>query len=320
MRSALKYMHNYLTVGICLLMLCLTSCGYEKPDDGLIDLRFRAYIQKEKNLVRAAGYDALGLADVEAFQASVVVSNGERFNTTSIAWDGSNLSSNMRIEPGEYWFYGFMPLNNNASFNLATKTLSIPNIAPMGRSEAMLIKASNAVITSGENTVVLQMDRMLAKVSPYFYVNLEYQSLRDIQIKEVVLRLPSASTQTAIINYSSDPYVLSWNSENIHREYVETFPVATPVNLPTTIADALSIGEVFICPGQSVANLEMTVTYDVYDKAGTLMRENATATNTILVNYNNLERASNYKLYIQVMPTYLYKLSDYDESSVLLIK
>jgi hypothetical protein len=66
----------------------------------------------------------------------------------------------------------------------------------------------------------------------------------------------------------------------------------------------------------------MTVTYDVYDEKGHITRADATATNAILQNVsgsNHLERANHYKLYILVIPSYLYVLSDYDEDEVLVI-
>ena len=65
----------------------------------------------------------------------------------------------------------------------------------------------------------------------------------------------------------------------------------------------------------------MTVTYDVYDKAGTLVRENQTVTNSSikLIGAGILERAKEYTLNVNIVPTYLYSLSDTDKESVMLV-
>ena len=65
----------------------------------------------------------------------------------------------------------------------------------------------------------------------------------------------------------------------------------------------------------------MSVTYDVYDKKGALTRENVMAENSILkLKKESITAGTNYKLNIQVVPTYLYILSDNDEESVLIIE
>ena len=67
----------------------------------------------------------------------------------------------------------------------------------------------------------------------------------------------------------------------------------------------------------------MTVKYDVYDKKQQLVRQDATATNKVVVKVRGttktkLEAGKNYKLKIQIIPTYLYVLSDNDESSLVI--
>lgn len=61
--------------------------------------------------------------------------------------------------------------------------------------------------------------------------------------------------------------------------------------------------------------------YNVYDKKGILVRQNVTATNSSvkITSTGNPSRAYEYNLNINVIPTYLYQLSDNDDDSVLLI-
>lgn len=332
MRSAFTYLSTYMLVGICLLALVFTSCRYEGPEDAMHELQLQAYIQKEKSLVRATDYTNLD-ASQAAFNAALIISTGsdenERYSTASMQWDGSSLSTNVRLEEGEYWFYGYMPWNDYASFDLATKTLTIPNIPGLSLSNAMLIKAKQQSIDASNATVALQMDHLMAKVTPYFYIDSVYNALRDIKITQVTLRIPqSGASYTASITYNTDiadasntSYTHGWSSSsNSAFEVSRSVALADAVNLPKERGNAISLGEFYICPQQTISELEMSVTYTVYDKDGNVTRQNATATNAILRSYTNLERANNYKLYIQVIPTYLYVLSDYDEGSVMVIE
>jgi hypothetical protein len=63
----------------------------------------------------------------------------------------------------------------------------------------------------------------------------------------------------------------------------------------------------------------MRVTYDVYDTANALTRENAVAENQIKrLTGQTINAGTNYKLNIQIVPTYLYSLSDNDEESLVI--
>lgn len=315
-----------LYIAVIIALVTLGSCQKEELPDGPRDLHLSAYIQQERSVTRAGEYVSLN-ATHAAFNAALIISSGDTYSTTSMQWDGSSLSTNVRLEDGDYWFYGYMPWNDNASFDLATKTLTIPNIPALSSSDVMIIKAKQSTINASNHSVALQMDHLMAKVTPYFYINEKYLNVRDIKITQVTLRIPQSSgnNYTASIQYnkndaSNTSYTPNWSSQsNSALEVSRSVALADAVNLPKERGNAISLGEFYICPEQDISKLEMSVTYNVYDKKGNVTRSEVTATNTILRNYANLERATNYKLYIQVVPSYLYILSDNDEESVLTI-
>ncbi|MBO5718641.1 MAG: hypothetical protein J6R71_03350, partial [Bacteroidales bacterium] len=257
-------------------------------------------------------------------------SDGSISSTAPMSWDGSTLSTNVRMEQGLYYFFGYMPWNDNASFDVSEHKLIIPDIPALGLSNAMLIKACKKNIESGDNDIPLEMDHLMAKVTPYFYIDPEYNAFRDIKIKKVTLEIPVSSGHlyTAVVDYdvASTPstYGTVWN-EGSAKAFTVSRSVASASEallLPENKNEAVSLGEFYICPQQNIDELSMTVTYDVYDEKGHITRADATATNAILQNVsgsNHLERANHYKLYILVIPSYLYVLSDYDEDEVLVI-
>lgn len=335
MRSALTYISSYSLVGMLVLACLFSSCRFQTPDDGMAELKIRAYIQQEKTLLRAAGdYVTIDEANQAPFNAALIISSsdGSISSTAPMSWDGSTLSTNVRMEQGLYYFFGYMPWNDNASFNVSTLTLNIPNIPALSLSNAMLIKACKKNIDSGENSIPLEMDHLMAKVTPYFYIDPEYNAFRDIKIKKVSLNIPQSSgylfnAEVVYNNVDGSPtsYTTNW-TKGAAKAFTVSRSVASASEallLPENKNDAVSLGEFYICPQQNIDELSMTVTYDVYDEKGHITRADATATNAILQNVSGskfLERANHYKLYILVIPSYLYVLSDYDEGSVMVIE
>nr|MBQ5604810.1 fimbrillin family protein [Bacteroidales bacterium] len=333
MRSAFTYISYYSLVGMLVLACLFSSCRFQTPDDGMAELKIRAYIQQEKTLLRAAGdYVKIDEANQAPFNAALIISSsdGSISSTAPMSWDGSTLSTNVRMEQGLYYFFGYMPWNDNASFNVSEHKLNIPDIPALGLSNAMLIKACKKNIESGNNDIPLEMDHLMAKVTPYFYIDPEYNDFRDIKIKKVTLNIPQSSGKwhhaEVIYNVDVTPseYNTTW-TKGAAKAFTVSRSVASASEallLPENKNDAVSLGEFYICPQQNIDELSMTVTYDVYDEKGHITRADATATNAILQNVsgsNHLERANHYKLYILVIPSYLYVLSDYDEDEVLVI-
>lgn len=331
MRSAFTYISSYSLVGMLVLACLFSSCRFQTPDDDMAELKIRAYIQQEKTLLRAAGdYVAIDAANQAPFNAALIISSsdGSISSTAPMSWDGSTLSTNVRMEQGLYYFFGYMPWNDNASFNLSTLTLSIPNIPALSLSNAMLIKASKKNIESGENSIPLEMDHLMAKVTPYFYIDSVYNAFRDIKIKKVSLKIPQSSgylfnAEVVYNNVDGSPtsYTTTWTKGAAKAFTVSRSVASEALLLPENKNDAVSLGEFYICPQQNIDELSMTVTYDVYDEKGHITRADAEATNAILQNVsgsNHLERANHYKLYILVIPSYLYVLSDYDEEVLVI--
>jgi hypothetical protein len=112
---------------------------------------------------------------------------------------------------------------------------------------------------------------------------------------------------------------VSW-SEQGKYDGMTVFDVsANPQQLPVEKSEAVVLGGSYFCPSQQTTNLSMTVTYNVYDTAGELTRANARAENSILRLGRTLEAGKNYNLYIKVVPSYLYVLSDNDMESSFVI-
>lgn len=329
----------YIAISIALLTISFVSCNEETLYDGPCKVRFVAEVQDEVNVTRATdGYTSF--TPFAGFNAKLFVSYETTTGTPTapgytISWNGSALSTSLALETGDYKFYGYAPQQNEASFNNTNKTLTIRNIPGLSDKDMMVIKSCSTKVEStdiGKNkTVSLQMDHLMAKITPYFYINSEYNKLRDIHIKNVTFSLENRKTFQANVVYNDNDmsYLTSWQTnENLNEKTVELFTdnSDTKTFLTTSSTGAQSYGQCYIVPsqnGQDITNLKMTVTYDVYDKQQQLVRQDATATNKVVVKVGGttktqLEAGKNYLLNIQIIPTYLYVLSDNDESSLVI--
>lgn len=269
-------------------------------------------------------------------------------NESTITFNGSSWESSLKLDPTTYNIYSYIPKRNGVTFegNVITFT-NVPFI--MAEAEEILL-SSGAVaetvteaggtftpsdktgsldkynysikVESKENTknyVTFMMDRVMAKVYLNFKVHENYSKIRTIKIKEVTLKPAAGNYQSVNIactmnDGSAIGYVMSPGSAVDHSVSF------SPVNLELKDTSAKSAGVFYSVPGVQ-NSVVMTVTYDVYDKAETLVRADQTVTNSSikLINTGTLERAKKYTLNVNIVPTYLYSLSDTDKESVMLV-
>ena len=306
-------------IAICVALMTLVSCHKEELFYGPRNVQIRAYMQQHVQQTRA--YVPLD-SSYEAFTAGAIVEMGDKHTHTTMKWDGTALQSNMQLEEGNYWLYAYMPWNENVT--LYRQQLSIPGINGFGNQDFLVAKAEQVVVdnTDAQVNVSIYMDHLMAKVTPRFYLDEKYAEIRSIEIVKVEMLLPQASTYTAHVAYlpTSGTYSVSWSEQWGKTDAAIVFDASSaPQLLPTTRAEAVAMGGGYVCPSQQTGDLSLAVTYNVYDTKGELTRANARAENSIIRLGNTLEAGKNYNLYIKVVPSYLYVLSDNDMESSFVI-
>ena len=319
-------MKNRYYITIIIALLALVSCQKEELYTGPCNVRFKAYVQDEVAVTRAT-YTNITASDVPAFTAGLFVSNGESISKSTLTWNGTTATSSLRLEEGDYTVYGYAPKHEDAAFDIATKAMTVPGIPGLSDKDAMVVRPQTLTVLRDEETkeVALQLDHLMAKVTPRFYLNSTYAKLRKIKIKKVELWIEGgADTHTATVTYTNDnanPYSIAWSKgEQIAQQDFVVYSVEESEAIElTTTKGAQEYGSCYLCPNQSTENLKMRVTYDVYDTKNQLLRPDAEAVNTIKkLNSQDIVPGTDYKLNIQIVPTYLYVLSDNDEESLVI--
>lgn len=322
-------------IAVIMALLALVSCQEDELYTGPCEVKVRLYGKEHVEVTRSGMYVPLSESS-PSFTAGLYVTMG---NQTAccfpIEWNGRTWSGNVFLEKGDYTFYSCIPLREGkTTFNNGVFELS--GIPGLGADDIMISHAAvNRNINNEENiTLPMKMDHIMACVSPQFYLHDVYADLRSIEIKAVEFAIFDGENigipyYKATATYSGDEFGIAWNDETITAspEWVKVYEASSSQKLnkeTTTKENALAFGNCYVSPIQSTEHLKMRVTYNVYDKKGVLVREEVQAVNSIkklagLSKENTLTSGYNYKLYIQIVPSYLYVLSDNDESSVFVI-
>ena len=320
-------MKNRYYITIIIALLALVSCQKEELYTGPCNVRFKAYVQDEVSVTRATTYTDISSTNTPDFTAGLFVWSGQTVSKSTLTWNGTNATSNLGLEQGDYTIYGYAPRHDEATFDPTTQKMTVPGISGLSYEDAIVILPKELKIKQDDRSkdVTLQLHHMMAKITPRFYLNSTYADLRTIKIKKVQFWIEGgADTHTATVTYTGDadnPYNIAWSKgESIAQQDFVVYSVeeSKAIELTTTKGDQ-EYGSCYLCPNQSTADLKMRVIYDVYDTEGQLLRPNAEAVNSIKkLNSQRIVPGTDYKLNIQIVPTYLYVLSDNDEESLVI--
>ena len=331
---------------VCSIMCCailsvLMACQ-DDTDEMPSEVKVRLFGKDYVEVTRSDGYTLLG-SSFAAFTAGLYVTMDDQQAWFPMEWNGTAFSRNIFLEKGEYTFYSCIPLREeNTSLVNATSTtsatLTLTEIPGLGTDDIMISNAAvvKDITQSGTINVPMKMDHIMACVSPQFYLDATYAAMRSIEILSVEFAIfegenVSIPCYDAIAIYDDaegTAFSIEWSPDDSKSDsWVKVYEAADDASkdiLPNTKNNALALGNCYVSPILSTEHLKMRVTYNVYDKEGVLVREKVQAVNSIkklssLSQEKTLVAGNNYKLYIQIVPSYLYVLSDNDEASAFVI-
>ena len=324
---------NIISISIALLAMAFTACQREELDGGLCTVRMVPRVAEHTVVTRA--YQSLAEARMHDFEAGIIVDNRDKVTKEAkLRYQGGKAELLMMLEASKYHVYGYMPWREDAKYTptMDGATISVPSLPGLSSTMATVVRPTTLEIKQGEKdvtkTLALQMDHLSAKVTPCLYLHDEYAKLRTIHIKKIEFILDEPQARDLLITYSGNNYSVEWGTGTATTDTIATAyrDVATYDTLSTKRGEQ-AYGACYINPEQSVENLKMRVTYDVYDKVEgnnkySITRPDVEVTNTIKQLGKGtdfkLTAGTEYRLNIKVMPTYLYSLSDNDEEFLLL--
>ena len=326
-----RHMTHMCCMMCSIILSTFTACQEDDQLGDACEVKVRLFAKEHVEVTRTEGtYLPLSGTDLSNATAGLYVAMGEQQTLYPLTWNGTTLGTNIYLEKDSYTLYAYMPQREGTTLTNATgsanASLTFTNIPGIGSEDIMVSQAADITVGSTEQTVALNMDHLLARITLSFTINADYDKLRTIKIKNVEFSLPETNpikTYSSTITYGEDERTVAWNAPSSQStEPNTTYNIYSGEQILST--DPTTLGVCYVVPEQSIEGLQMRVTYDVLDKAGVVTRPNEVVTNKVVIKQNStavnkLTAGNNYKLNIQVIPTYLYVLSDNDQGSVLVI-
>ena len=282
------------------------------------------------------------------------------------SYNGTGWSSYCHLEQGTYNFYSYLPKSITADGVDVTFTNGSPatdtpakftfSNVPAVLGKDLLVSVATTSDNSGttdpydqeingsdNQPLTFRMDHVLAKLTFSFTnpTGKSFSDLRRIVIKAVEVKTAWRPRWNIVCTMGNSlSYQITEGSGSPVTHTIENNSSQTINGKPVTgylveqkaynESASTSFGSCYLVPnevpndGHAVA---IRATYDVYDKNGTLIRENEIAVNNSLVitrkntsgNYNPIEAGTEYKVNVQVIPDYLYVLGDDDAGNALQI-
>lgn len=271
------------------------------------------------------------------------------FATYSYSNGAGKWTSNVYLAKQTYNVYGYMPHNGEANSikpdlgseanpsTFAMKWTGQPTFATkpvLASVGAAKSNGSSSSVADGsfevdvdqvgkEEKINFRMNHLLAKLNLQFYLPKPYADKRKIKVTQVTLSGGQSVANRYDITCSYDAngaLTTTYAPMQGASTSGNTYPYKNVDGLPLTTGKQL-FGTYYFVPDAvncSSNLMTLTVTYNVYDKNDNLTREHQTATNAriALHKVNNVAQATQvahaYTVSVQVVPSYLYVLSDGD--------
>ncbi len=271
-------------------------------------------------------------------------------------YDGNNKwESSVAVKEENYYMYGFMPADGatgivtykGSSFaEGAVMTLTgLDAVTPAdvcvivgvygGSSNADITEASVPIQPGAfayhgktqDNYVYLLLDHLYANMNFEYTVDATYSALRTIKLKKVEAESSLNGTINATITLAANGTGENPVTNVTYSTTSTTTEAKTLLNKASgeelTLSTSATSVPGYFTPVSTSGNLSFTITstYDVYDRKGNLVRKDCSATNVITINTSSypINRGSTYTIRMDVVPTYLYQLSEPDLNNPTII-
>lgn len=287
----------------------------------------------------ASGVQAEDVSHIGVFMTTADMTSGPDLSNFIYSNFNNKWNSLVSVKQGiKYYIYGYMPsdmfaceaqkLSDTQTFEDGV-VLNFGKVLPVSQYDLCFVTGVQDMQTADEevnipagkfsylgkskeakNRVRLRLDHLLAGACMKMTIDTEYAKLRDIRLKDVILKTSSNYAWSGKVTQNGTYTMVGWQQKELmtteEKEGVSLFSDADGVSLSTT--------DTMVFNGYCIPEIYSTVVlksrYDVYDKQGNLIRKDCIAENKLVLPSSRGQRTI-FKM--TVKPTYVYMLSDPDE-------
>lgn len=241
-----------------------------------------------------------------------------------------------------YQLYGYMPDNADfvrsiSDWNENGAVLQIQQLPPMAEQDYCIVTGVRQAADENdktsavrgafsfdydsqrENYINLFMDHLYSRVKFSMRVGDEYNEVRTIKIKSMKLQVADISHYDVDITLTKDVGISSVAHSSVSGTGTRELTLRDEDDGVITLTTASTeIASGYIIPATTLFNnLSLVIEYDIYDKRGNKVSER-TATNSLKIPLEDLQRGEERTLQINIAPSYLYDLSFNDPPIVVI--
>ncbi len=264
------------------------------------------------------------------------------WSTTDLKWNSNVSVKYDKSDPGgpsnKYYAYGFMPAGGSVGATITSSDFSagavmtLTNVPPVSAQDLCIVTGvltgvpidpeakpltypsiESVNIKEGENLYVadtisnaiyLLLKHVYSKYSLKMGVDSAYNTMRTIKVTNMKLSAdaPAMNVDVTYAHGSAPTVSITALSSTAS---LESEILSSETALGKDATDLAS----FYC-ASLLDYIQLSITFDVYDKGGTKLRSQCKTTNRIKV--QNLEAGKHYTVTATIKPTYLYQLSEED--------
>ena len=321
---------------IVLLAACSQDVAEEQAQEPDAPLRLAG--------VTRALTDEPAYSDIRFFLTNGSSETGGTATEGLFKYAGASWTTQLKLKSGArtYQLYGYMPDNADfvrsiSDWNENGAVLHIQKLPPMAEQDYCIVTGVRQAADENdktsavrgafsfdydsqrENYINLFMDHLYSRVKFSMRVGDEYNEVRTIKIKSMKLQVADISHYDVDITLTKDVGISSVAHSSVlgtgTRELTIRDEDDGVITLTTTSTE---IASGYIIPATTLFDkLSLVIEYDIYDKRGNKVSER-TATNSLKIPLEELQRGEERTLQINIAPSYLYDLSFNDPPIVVI--
>ena len=324
----MKHIQYILMVTVIVL---LAACSQDVTDE---------QAQEPDAALRLAGVTRSITGDQEYSDIRIFLTNGTTATEGLFKYAGeSSWTTQLKLKSGArtYQLYGYMPddaefAGSITNWNENGAVLHIQQLPPLATQDYFIVtgvrQADETAAVRGafsfeydsqrENYINLFLDHLYSHIIFSMRVGDDYNAVRTIKIKNMKLQVADISHYDVDITLTEDVGISSVVNNSMAgtgtRELIIRDEELTLTTSYTTVCSG------YVIPATTLFDkLSLLIEYDIYDKRDNKVAER-TATNSLALPLEELQRGEERTLQINIDPSYLYDLSLNDPPFVVIRK
>ena len=324
---------GYIYIWMVMTALLLAACSQDVAEE---------QTQETDAALKLTGVTRATTGDQEYSDIRVFLTNGTTATEGLFKYDGTSAwTTQVKLKSGArtYQLYGYMPDNADfarsiSDFNDNSAVLHIQQLPPLATQDLCIVtgvrQADNehdetAAVRGAfsfeynsqrDNYINLFLDHLYSHIIFSMKVGEDYDAVRTIKIKSMKLQVADISHYSVDVTLANSVGISSVAHNSIAGTGTRELTIRDTEITLTTSSQTICSG--YIIPATMLFDkLSLVIDYDIYDKRGNKVAVR-TATNSLKIPLEELQRGEERTLQINIDPSYLYDLSLNDPPIVVI--